>query len=194
MNITKRDIADISLVWIAFYFLPYLFNYAIHAIYAICEFLRPEAEVPGSPIAISGFSKGPSVFIGVGQFSVMAAFLWFLLFKRKMVLDRLFPRSDEKTLELPGHSVARLTDYSFWITIFGLFTGIHSGIQLISNFFRVISTSNNSMSYFQYFWSYCGLHVVSVILSVLVIWKANEIANFLSRLNKPMNAGSNTGV
>ncbi len=50
MNITKRDIADISLVGIAFHFVPYLFGYAIQAIYAMCEFLRPESLRGGQMI------------------------------------------------------------------------------------------------------------------------------------------------
>jgi len=190
MTITKRDISDISLVWIAFRFIPYLFNYVVQA---VLEVLRPDPYV-GLPMAVdSGYSKVYFVLIPVGELFVMAAFFWFLLFKRNLVLNRLFPGSEDKALELSGDSTEKLTDYSFWITIFGLFTGIHSGIQLISNFFRVLSTSNNSMGYFQYVWSYCGLHIISVILSVLVIWKANEIASFLSRLSdKPRNTESIT--
>ncbi len=184
MNITKRDIADISLVWIAFHFVPYLFNYAIYAIYSIYEFLRPEAETPGSQMFTGGFGNGSSVFISVGQFFVMAAFFWLLLFKREIILNRLFPNSNEKTLALSDHSVTRLTDYSFWITICGLFIGIHSGIKLISGLFRVISTNNKSVSYFEFIWPHCGPHMVSVVLSVLLIWKANDIAKLLTHIGK----------
>ena len=188
MKVTKRDIADISLVWIAFSFVPYLFNYAIYALVHLCL-----PDPPDTLFMTAANSKWFQFFASVGQFCVMAAFFWFLLFKRNLVLNRLFPGSEDKALELSGDSTEKLTDYSFWITIFGLFTGIHSGIQLISNFFRVLSTSNNSMGYFQYVWSYCGLHIISVILSVLVIWKANEIASFLSRLSdKPRNTESIT--
>jgi len=179
MNITKRDIADISLVGIAFHFVPYLFGYAIHVIYAICEFLRSEAEgVPGYSFTTL-FGKGSSVFIAVGEFCVMAAFFWFLLFKRHIVLNRLFPGSDEKTLELPDHSVTQLTDYSFWVTLFGLFTGIQSGIKLVSGLLRWVNTSQAIGMYFQNILKYHGADILAVIVSVLVIWKANKIADML---------------
>jgi hypothetical protein len=181
MNITKRDIADISLVVIALHFVSYLFHLAIYAIYAICEFLRPEAEgVPGYSVTTM-FGKGSSVFVSVGQFCVMAAFFWLLLFKRHIVLDRLFPGSDEKTLELPDHSVTQLTDYSFWITLFGLFTGIHAGIKLLSGLLRWVNTSQAIGVYFQNIWKYHGTDILSVIVSVVVIWKAKRIADMLRR-------------
>ena len=186
MKITKRDIADISLVCIALHFVPYLFRYAIYAIYAICEFLRPEAEVPGYQTFTSGLGKGSSVFIGMGQFCVMAAFFWFLLFKRHIVLNRLFPGSDEKTLELPDHSVTQLTDYSFWITIFGLFTGIHSGIKLVSGLLKWVNTNQAIGMYFQNIWKHHGTDILSVIVSVLVIWKANRIADMLRSSKHPV--------
>jgi len=189
MNITKRDIADISLVWIALHFVPWLLNHAVYAIYTICEFFRQTAMAPVSQISrqvfSTGFGKGSSVFIGVGQFCVLAAFFWFLLFKREYVLNCLFPNSDQKTLALSPDSAMRLTEYSFWITLFGLFTGIHAGINLISNLTRALGVHNNSMGHFAYFWSLCGLHIVSVILSALVLWKAEKIAEFFDRSDKP---------
>ncbi len=181
MNITKRDIADISLVCIALHFVSYLFHSAIYAIYAICEFLRPEAEgIPGYQ-RFTMFGKGSSVFVSVGQFCVMAAFFWLLLFKRHIVLNRLFPDSDEKTLELSDHSVTQLTDYSFWVTLFGLFTGIHSGIKLVPGLVRRVNTSQGICVYFQTIWKYHGTDILSVIVAVLVIWKANRIADMLRR-------------
>jgi len=180
MNITKRDIADISLVGIAFHFVPYLFGYALHAVYVICESLRPEAEVPGYQVSRL-IGKGRAVFIVGGEFCVMAAFFWFLLFKRHIVLNRLFPGSDEKTLELPDHSVTQLTDYSFWVTLFGLFTGIHSGIKLASGLLTCVKTSDAIGVYFQNIGKYHGADILSVIISVLVIWKAKRIADMLRR-------------
>ena len=177
MNITKRDIADVSLVGIAFHFVPYLFGYAIYAIYDLCVFLRPAREIPGYQNVTTGLGKG--MFIGVGQFCVMAAIFWFLLFKRHVVLNRLFPSSDEKTLELPDHSVTQLTDYSFWVTLFGLFTGIQSGIKLVSGLLRWVNTSQGIGVYFQSIWKYHGTDILSVIVAVLVIWKANRISEML---------------
>jgi len=109
----------------------------------------------------------------------MAAFFWFLLFKRHIVLNRLFPGSDEKTLELPDHSVTQLTDYSFWVTLFGLFTGIQSGIKLVSGLLRWVNTSQAIGMYFQNILKYHGADILAVIVSVLVIWKANKIADML---------------
>ena len=89
----------------------------------------------------------------------------------------------------------RLTEYSFWITLFGLFTGIHAGINLISNLTRALGVHNNSMGHFAYFWSLCGLHIVSVILSALVLWKAEKIAEFFDRSDKYGSAsGRNESV
>ncbi len=192
MNITKRDIADISLVWIALRFVPWLLNHAVYAIYAVCEFLRPTAEAPGpqgfSQVTIGVFDNGLSVFKTVGQFCILAAFFWFLLFKRDKVLNWLFPNSDQKTLALSDDSVLRLTEYSFWITLFGLFTGIQAGVNLISNLTRAFGPHNNSTGDFAFFWSLCGLHILSVILAALILWKAETIAAFLKRSDKPSPA------
>ena len=191
MNITKRDLADISLVCIAFHFVPYLFNYTVYALYTLYDFLRPEAESPpGTQTITTGFDRGSSVVISTGQLCVMAVFFWFLLFKREMVLNRLFPNSEEKTLALSDQTVERLTDYSFWIVICGLFTGIHAGVELISSLFRVIGR-NNFMSFFEFVWINWGQHIMSVVLSILIIWKANGIAKFIRRIGNKGVADSN---
>ena len=182
MKVTKRDIADISLVWIAFNFIPYLFNYAIYALFFLFFLFKPSpsASVFTSPAENKWFQLSSSL----GQFCIMAAFFWFLLFKRHIILNRLFPDSETKTLDLHDDSAVKLTDYSFWITIFCLFTAIQSGIKFISGTLRCIDTDKSIGEFFQNMWKYNSMHILAVVLAVVVIWKANSFSSMLCRKNK----------
>ena len=188
MKVTKRDIADISLVWIAFHFIPYLFNYAI---YALVYLFQPES--PNSIFSTTASGKWFQSFVGVGQFGVTAAFFWFLLFKRNLVLNLLFPGSEDKALELSGDSTEKLTDYSFWITIFGLFTTINSGIKCISGIPRCLDTNKGIEAFFQNLWQYESQDIFALALGITVIWKAKSIASILNRINTIDNAKTNQG-
>ena len=174
MKVTKRDIADISMVWIAFHFIPYLFNYAI---YALVYLFLPEPS--NALFRTAAQTKWFSFFAYIGQFGIMAAFFWFLLFKRNLVLNRLFPGSEYKTLELSGDSTEKLTDYSFWIIIFGLFTAIGSGIKCLSGIPRCIDKSIGV--FFQNVWHNESVDILALVLAVLVIWKAKSISSMLNR-------------
>jgi len=124
------------------------------------------------------------MFVSIGQFGLMTALFCLILFKRNLLLDLLFPGSDKKTLALPDDSAIRLTDYSFWARLFGLFIGMRSGIKLVSELLRLISPSSIKGNYFVYLLSHQGVHTVSVVLSVLIIWKADKISDLLSRSEK----------
>lgn len=176
MKVTKRDIADISLVWIAFRFIPYLFNYVVYAIVSL-SLLEPSNTL---------FTTEASRFqfiAAVGQFCVMAAFFWFLLFKRNLILNRLFPGSEDKALELSGDSTEKLTDYSFWIIIFGLSTAIGSGIKCISGIPRCIETNKGIGVFYQNVWQNQSENIFALALAVVVIWKAKSIASMLNHIN-----------
>lgn len=176
MKVTKRDIADISLVWIAFHFVPYLFNYAIYTLVYLCQ-----PNPPDTLFITTSSSKWFQVFVSFGQFCVIAAFFWFLLFKRNIVLNLLFPGSEDKTLELSGDSTEKLTDYSFWITIFGLFTAIYSGIKCLSGIPKCIETDKGIGAFFINVWRYESVNILAFVLAIVVIWKAESIASMLNR-------------
>ena len=176
MKVTKRDIADISLVWIAFHFIPYLFNYAI---YALVYLFQPAPQ--NTLFMTAANSKWFQFFGYLGQFCVMSAFFWFLLFKRDIVLNRLFPGSEDKALELSGDYTEKLTDYSFWITIFGLFTAIYSGIKSLSGIPRCIETGKGIDVFFINVWHNESVNILAFVLAVVVIWKAKSIASMLNR-------------
>ncbi len=171
MKVTKRDIADVSLVWLAFHFIPYVFNYAVYAI--VYLFQSRQANT----FATEANSFWFQFLVGVGQFGVMAAFFWFLLFKRNLILNLLFPGSEDKTLELPGDSTEKLTDYSFWITIFGLFTAVNSGIKCLSGIPRCMD--RNIGEFFQKVWNNESVNILALALAVVVIWKAKSIASMI---------------
>ena len=173
-NITKRDIADISLVWISLCLVPYLFNFVAVAIYEIAS---------ADNIYGEGSIKVLYVLVSFLRIALTFAILWFTVYKRSFLLDILFPDAQEKNFELSKDSAVTLTDYSFWIKIFGLYIGLRSGIQLISNLFRVFGIKPSGQSYFTFVWSYCGTYIITFILSVFVIWKAREIAKYLKRLD-----------
>jgi hypothetical protein len=184
MKVTKRDIADISLVWLAFRFIPYLFNYVVSVLVSF-SLLEPSNTL---------FTTEASRFqfiAAIGEFGVMAAFFWFLLFKRNLILNRLFPDSEDKALELSGDSAEKLTDYSFWITIFGLFTAIGSGIKCISGIPRCLETNKGVDAFFQKVWQYESPNIFAFALAVVVIWKAKSIASMLNRTKTIDSAKTN---
>jgi hypothetical protein len=184
MKVTKRDIADISLVWIAFHFIPYLFNYAIYVLVYLSQ-----PDPPNTLFTAAANSKWFQFYASVGQFGIMAAFFWFLLFKRNLILDLLFPGSEDKALEIAGDSTEKLTDYSFWITIFGLFTAIYSGIKFLSGIPRCIDNSIDV--FFQNVWHNESVDILALGLAAVVIWKAKSIATMLNHTKTIDAAKSN---
>ena len=78
-------------------------------------------------------------------------------------------------------STEKLTDYSFWITIFGLFTAIYSGIKSLSGIPRCIETDKSIGVFFINVWHNESVNILAFALAVVVIWKAKSIASMLNR-------------
>ena|ERR1035437_6619603 len=169
MQVTKRDIADIVLVWIlSSVLLSLLMGIAMLASYM-------------------GTARGPTEFthqVMVFGFAALQVFVllllgYVLLFKRAAILSFLFPDAQEKEIAVPA-GLEVLASYAFWIRLFGIFEFLSLGVQFIGH----LATSAamewpflESRSLIR-----TGPELVGVILAAAIIWKADWIAEKLQKI------------
>jgi hypothetical protein len=168
MPMTKRDIADIVLVWI-------LSSVLLSLLISIAQ------------VSFIGMARGPkevanqAIFFGFEALQVLVLLLlgYILLFKRPAVLSFLFPDGREKEIAVPG-GLEVLTSYAFWIRLFGVFKFLWLGVQLIGH----LATSMAMEWPFLELRSFrsSGPELVGVILSAAIIWKADWIADKLQTM------------
>lgn len=107
-----------------------------------------------------------------------------LIYQRKRILDYFFPDSDQFLADL-SFELKSITEYSFWVKLIGIVCFLVSLIEdlpaligYISIFFYQFSSKNppaNVVFHYGFF---------SIIISLLVIWKADWIGEVLGRLGK----------
>lgn len=164
MRMTKRDIADIVLVWV-------VFSTLFHFLTSLVPLLAWAVLPPGSTEAKNVIATFGFMTIYV---LVLLLLCYLLLFKRAAILSFLFPDAGEKELSIPAGMDA-LVSYAFWLRLFGVYICISSAIS----FFGYLATSavmdwqfgntgwylRNSMP-----------SLISAVLAGLVVWKAEWIA------------------
>jgi hypothetical protein len=179
MQMTKRDVADIALLWIlSSVLLSLLMSMASIAIVA----------------SYIGWTKGPNgvpeqaVVLGFValQILVLLLFAYVLLFKRAAILSFLFPDGNEKEIAVPA-GMESLASYGFWIRLLGIFKFLSSGVELVSSVAFVVAVEWPPRFEPRQFLN-CSPTLVGVILSAAIIWKADWIAEKLEKLKaKPEN-------
>ena len=176
MNMTKRDIADIVLVWMAVSFILTLLTSIVTL-----------GSIIGMPDEQSKFiTTSVAVIFQVLHLLVVAFLIYILLFKRNFVLNIVFPDADVKELSV-SEGLTALTSYVFWIRLLGIFTLLSSGIGFFADL--VSGLAMHRQFVIDSFWKVQTFpHIVSAILALIVIWKADWIASRLERIgssNKP---------
>ncbi len=164
MNMTKRDIADIVLVWMAMSFVLAL----VTGIVTLGAYI-------GMPDEASKYTdKWTAVGFEVLYIWVLAFLCYILLFKRSPILSLIVPDGTAKELSIPA-SLAVLTSYAFWVRLFGLFTFLSAGIRCFSRLSMDVARNPEFAGPRSWMIS-SGVEGVSAILGIVVMWKADWIA------------------
>lgn len=164
MNITKRDIADVALVWIAATFVFGFLGSLATTTHYFGVAGRYQSLFPGI------------IFQGI-RLVAYAAICWALLFRRDLVLDRLFPNAD--SVVLPDASgLQALVSYAFWIRMFGVFTFLKSSIGLIGPLMSVVSV-NDEFRFTSIDRAQIIISFVAALLSLVIVRKADWISKIL---------------
>lgn len=167
---TKRDAADIALVWIGLkVFLQSLSILSI-TIGRLCSSDAPNTTWD-SPVA---WYSMQTVFILVLSF--------ILLFKRRCVLNLLFPLASQTEMTI-SDGCAALTKLSFWIRLLGTFTLIQAAIKLISSLVQYLPAKHTTLGV-GFIWTTVTTSLVTIPLALLVVWQADRIAALMNKLGK----------
>lgn len=175
MQMTKRDIADIALVWIlASVLISLLTQMAMLASYL------------GAKVALSHLVD-LAEFLGFEGLLLIVLLLlsYVLLFRRAMVLSFLFPNAQEKEIAIPT-GLESLASFAFWVRLFGTFEFLSYGIQLVGRFAMAAAVATDSSDGWQLS-SPCVVNAIvlpltGLIVSAAIIWKADWLAEKLTRL------------
>ena len=124
--------------------------------------------------------KSTAIVVSVIYTLALLFLNYILLFKRAPILSLVFPDGKDKELSVPSGLVT-LTSYAFWIRLFGIFTFLTSGIHFLGRFTMNVALKRAFVA--ASFWKYdAGAELVSALLAIIVIWKADWIAAKLERL------------
>jgi hypothetical protein len=170
-NMTKRDIADIVLVWMGLSF--------AHSFLNNLAFLLARIFTEETPT----FDWGPSLALSLFQIVVVFLMTFILLFKRYCVLNLVFPLASQTEITV-SDSCAALTDLSFWIRLLGTFTLIQSFIKVFATLASHIKALEMPQFGSKFIWSSVIPPLVSIPIAILVVWQANRIASILNKLGK----------
>jgi hypothetical protein len=122
MNMTKRDIADIVLVWMAVSF-----------ILALLTSIVTLGSIIGMPEEQTKWmTRSVAVAFQIAHLLVLLFLNYLLLFKRPLILDLVFPDGNQKEVDVPV-GLAVLTSYAFWIRLLGIFTFLGSGTGFLGH-------------------------------------------------------------
>jgi hypothetical protein len=181
MNMTKRDIADIALVWVALSFFLTLLASLVQL---------------GGHIYI-GMTDDANKYTDKASFAVfqtlhtLALLLlnYVFLFKRSLILSLVFPDGREKEVAIPS-GLTVLTTYAFWIRLLGIFTFLSSGILVVARLTTDVALirtdvaiKNEFVEKSWMYWMYNGgTELVSTVLAAIVIWKADWLAKIIGKI------------
>ena len=167
MTMTKRDIADIVFACMAVYFLMEL----------LASFVALGALAGMTDEAEKFTNKSIHIAFQSFHFLVLLLLVCVLLFKRSLILSMVFPDGRDKGISMPS-DMQVLSSYVFWIRLLGIFTFLSSGIHFLARLGVDVAAKGEFMT--RSYWMYSnGVEMVSALLGIIVVWKADWIANKL---------------
>jgi uncharacterized membrane protein len=166
MNImTKRDVADLILLWMALT----LFMALLAAFVTFGAFIgMKENEYTDKTIAICFQSI---------HFVILIFINYMLFLKREWILNVVLSKASSVEINIP-EGIMALSSYAFWIRLFGIFTFLTSSIAFFSHLVMDIST-NRRFAPGTFWMMQSGAALVAALLALLVIWKSDWIAHKL---------------
>ena len=172
MSMTKRDIADIVLMCMAAYFLAAMLS-------GIAGFVLNWGLTKDAMQLI----KKSYIILSQAIYVVALLFLnYVLLFKRSQVLTLILREGRDKELSFP-EGLAVLTSISFWIRLYGIYTFLRSFVSFLSGL-TAGSIADKQILAPSFYWYQIGPPLISAILGLLIIWKAEWIGKELTKLGQ----------
>lgn len=182
MNMTKRDVADIVLVWMAVSFLMTL----LHGIVNLGVLIGMTDE------ASKFTDKSVAVVFQFLHILVLVFLVYILLFKRSLVLSLIVPDGREKSVSIPS-GLSVLASYPFWIRLFGIFIFLTQGISFFSHL--VMDAASHQRFFTGSYWMLqSGTALVAAMLALVVVWKADWLAAKLERLGSSRQASEDSAA
>jgi len=170
MTITKRDIADIVLVWMALQFILALLT-GIAVLGTIANARAP-------------FYSVAAVVSRLANLLILLVLSYVLLFRRALILDRIFPNAEQKQVSIPNDMTV-IASYAFWIRLIGIFTFLTSLTGCFSRLLMALANKQElqemSFSEFPMKMMQSGEQLLAAILALGIIWKADWIAAKLEK-------------
>ena len=178
MKMTKRDVADITLVWMAVAF-----------VMAFVQALITIGSIIGmTDDAMQFTDRGTAITFQAIALLVLGFVNYMLIFKRGILLSIVFPRAEDKELSVP-EGLTVLTSYGFWIRLLGIFTLLQSGTKFLGRLSMDIAANKQFVS--KTFWMHSsGALFISTMLAGLVIWKADWIASKVGATKPSIGIGT----
>ena len=169
MQMTKRDIADIVLVWM-------VFSTLFHFLMGIAQFLAlvvaPGLRESTQLMAITGFE---ALYV-----LIVLLLCYIVLFKRAAILSFLFPDAREKELSIP-FGMDSLASYAFWLRLFSIYICVSSGTSFFGHL--VAGAAVGGQFGAERFLIRTSMPtLVSAVLAGLIVWKADWIAEKLQKI------------
>lgn len=106
--------------------------------------------------------------------------MYFLILKRTPTIRRLFPESETKEIVIPDGLVI-LTQYSFWIRLAGIMMILRE-IKNLIQWMTAEFVKSQLEAYAHNLYAPVFQALVGVGLAVLIIWKADWIAEKVNRI------------
>ena len=164
-KLTKYDVADLVLVFVAIRFLFTLV--AVIASMSV-SFWQKDDYYTCRTASIAARLVYPLLLFGIN---------YILFFKRSALIRMIFPHSEEIEVNLTD-GLTILTQYSFWIRVLGIITLLRAGVDLFSDLATALVATTVGYSS----WMPLSTKLVSVILAFWVLWKADWIAEKVQRI------------
>ena len=167
---TKRDVADIVLVWMAITFILAFFA----SILSLGVYLGMTDE------AMKYTERWTSILFQTLHCLLLLFVNYVLIFKRALILNLVFPVTCEKTLSIPD-GLDVLASYGFWIRLIGIFTFLTSATNFFSQLAIELAVKRR-IDHGAFWMIRSGQELLAVIVALFIIWKADWIAETLGKL------------
>jgi len=170
-NMTKRDIADIVLVVVGFIF--------------ILRFLQSFVHIEGILSTPNSEHFNRSLMFQLYLINLLILFIvsCLVLFKRDKIINLIFPQADGIKITM-GKEFAKFSEHTFWIKLVGIIQFLFSCTKFVANLVTAIPVRGEWISSF-FWWNRAGPEIISAILAIMVIWKAEWIAKFIEKIGQP---------
>jgi len=170
-HMTKRDVADIAIVWVG--------------LRSVVSFLSSLAYTLGF-VFVDGPSNmewGATLPLFVLQNVVQFVVTFVLLFRRRCILDLLFPLAGQTEINISA-GCAALTDLAFWIRLSGTFLFLSAFVEAFTHLSSINRIWRPDLFPDTMFWQAMVPRLVAVVLPILIVWQADRIAALMNKLGK----------